>query len=1092
MDYVELHLHNHYSLLDGYNTAAEYMERAKELGMTHLAETNHGTLSGHREHQRAAKAAGITPILGVEAYISATDRFDRRTKAKRGDGTSIYNHIGLLARNENGLRNLNLLMSEAWHTGYYYNPRIDMELLEQHSDDIIVLSGCLSGLIAKSLEAGDMDRAMKTANHLKDIFGERFFIELQAHNPKEINDGLWHVVEKCGIEPVVTSDCHYSRKEDLWVEQAMLIIATNPKAAKGIDLSKSQKMDKLERFNYLYPDRTMNFEEYELYLHSADEHRTSFGDNYDIERMLANTVKVASMIGDYPYYEGLDLLPRPDVKGKSPDDLLRDKVMNGMRYRGHLNDPERVAKVNEELDIIKKLGFASYFLVQEDLTTFARQSGIFIGPGRGSAISFSVNYYLGITGIDPVPYKLQSFRFLDPEREDWPDIDTDFEKDRRHEVKEYAIRKYKHVANIATFGYFKGNSAIRDAARVYKIPLGEVNKALKGVSTLEAFKTNEGTKAFRDKYPEVLELAERLQGRIRSMGVHAGGLVFANQPIENYVPMQTATDPQDSAAGRVSVVASDMKDVAKIGMIKFDELGLKTLTVIKDALQMIEDRTGQKIDPYEIPLDDTKVYETLSAGYTKGVFQCEAGPYTKKIIEMGGVKDFNDLAASNALVRPGASNSSIGAAYIEGKINGNFEYIHECTKYFTEDTYGQILYQEQTMLLCKELAGMTMGEANKVRGAIGKKIYEDLIVWKPRFIEGAAKLIGEKKAEAVWDDLEKSAEYQFNKAHAVGYSLLGYWTAWLKVNYPLEFMCAALRHEGDKNMRLDYLMECKRLGIKILLPHVNKSSIDNQIEGDGIRLGLSSIKYISGKVGAKIVEGSPYKSYEQLVEYSRIKGSGINSRAIEAMNKVGAAVFDDNPRTGNERDNFYEYLDIPAFDSKGLEPYIKAQFRDLDEYVDDETFVICAMVRNLVVKDHWARVDVVDETGSAGIFTDPSTPLEKGKMYVILVSNNRVARYITTDDIVEGKGGALTKFLEKQRLDLDEGQYRCISFKTRKTKAGSRMGEAILTDADKNLVPIMVFNNMLDRASIPLAASAKIKPEFAETRSGGIYLKDIR
>lgn len=395
------------------------------------------------------------------------------------------------------------------------------------------------------------------------------------------------------------------------------------------------------------------------------------------------------------------------------------------------------------------------------------------------------------------------------------------------------------------------------------------------------------------------------------------------------------------------------------------------------------------------------------------------------------------------------------------------------------------------MLLCKEIAGMTMGEANHVRRAIGKKVREDLEAWGPRFIEGAALKVGQRKAELLWDDLEKSAEYQFNKAHSVGYSMLSYWTAWLKVNYPLEYMTAVLRNEGDKDKRLDYLMESKRLGIPVLLPHVNNSEITTSIEGDAIRLGLASVKYISGKVGAKIMEHRPYRDYAHLLEVSQTKGSGINSRAIDAMNKVGAAVFYDNPQRGDERDYFYEYLDIPAFDSKMLDPVVKAQFRGLDEFTDDEAFVICGMVRNIKVGNGWALVDVVDETGSASMFTDSSTPIEKGKMYVILVANNRIARYITTDEIVEGKGGALGKFLETPKLTLDEGWYRCISFKTRTTSTGSRAADAVFTDADKNLVSAAVWSNVLDKATIPCTTASKVRVQFAESNNGRLKVQEI-
>lgn len=1107
MNYVELHLHDHYSALDGVPKPAEYMERAVELGMTHLAQTNHGTLSGHREFQREAEKAGIVPILGVEGYISSTDRFDRRAKNKREDGTQTFNHIGLLAMNENGLKNLNAMNREAWTSGFYHKPRIDMELLEQYSQDIIVLSGCLNGLMSKALEQGDYDRALNTAQHLYRIFGERFFIEIQSHNPVEINAGLLKLAEDTGALPVVTSDCHHARKEDLWIQEAMLILSTKPKAASGFDLSKSQQMDYLERFNYLYPERKMTFQEFGLHLNSALEHQENLAKQGIGVEPIANTNVVAKMIGDYPYYEGLDLLPTPVMQEADKDDELRRLAFKGLKERGLADNPEYVERIEHELAIIKQMGFALYFLILADVIEFAREKGIFVGPGRGSGVSSLVNYCLFITNIDPIPYKLLFFRFLDPDRPDWPDVDIDIEVKRRWEIKEYVREKYGYVANIMTFNFFRGKSAIKSAASVFKIPQGEVNRAVKGLTedpefpVLDIYETSESTKEFRTKYPEVGKLARALEGRIKGTGIHAGGIVLSKLPIEEYVPMETRVDPQDEAKDRVPVIAVDMNEAANIGLIKYDFLGLNNLTVILETIDSVYEKTGKRIDPYAdlADLSDPKVYDMLSAGHTKGVFQCEGGPYTNTILEMGGVHNFEDLVSSNALVRPGAADSSVGENYIKGKNTGNFEYIHKDARYFTEETFGQILFQEQQMLLCTEVAGLTMGEANKVRKAISKKILKDLQIWKPAFVEGASTKIGEKKAEAVWDDLEKSAAYAFNRAHSVGYSMISYWTAWFKANYPVEYMCALMNNLSGTDVKtkaMFSLMEAKRLGVSIRLPHVNASDINNRVEDDAIRMGLSAIKYISGKVGNKIIDNGPYESYAHLLEVSQTKGSGINSRAIDAMNKVGAAAFDDNPRTGNERENFYEFLNIPAFDSKDLSPHIKKQFRDLSEYTEDETFVVCGMVYNIKVGQGWALVEYVDETGSAGSFASQNIPIEKGKLYVMLVSNNRIARYITTDEILNGQGGTFGKYLEKEKLDLKDGEYRCISFNSRTVRSGpnkgQKMADAIFTDADKNLFGAMVFSSMMDKATIPCVTASKVKAQFDETKGGAYYLKDIK
>lgn len=1102
MKYHELHLHDHYSALDGVNTPKEYMERAKELGMTHLAQTNHGTLSGHRDFQRAAKEAGIIPILGMEGYISETDRFDRRAKNKREDGTQTFNHIGLLAMNENGLKNLNALNREAWDSGFYHKPRMDMELLEQYNEDIIVLSGCLNGLMSKSLERGDYDRALNTAKHLRRIFGERFFIEIQGHNPAEINAGLMRLADDTGALTVVTSDCHHARKEDLWVQEAMLILSTKPKAKSGFDLSKSQQMDWLERFNYLYPDRKMTFQDFNLHLNSAEEHMAALEKQGIGIEPIENTDVVARMIGDYPYHEGLDLLPTPDTTVGDLDEELRRLAFKGLKERGLDHLPEYVERVEHELSVIKQMGFATYFLILADVIQWAISKGIFVGPGRGSGVSSLVNYCLFITNIDPIPYKLLFFRFLDPDRPDWPDVDVDIEVKRRWEIKEYVNRKYGHTANIMTFNYFRGKSAIKAAASVFKIPQGEVNRATKGLTededfpVLDMYEKSESTAVFRKKYPEVGKLARELEGRIKGTGMHAGGTVISKLPIENYVPMETRPDPQDEAKNRVPVIAVDMNEAAEIGLIKYDFLGLNNLTVILEAIDSIYERTGKKIDPYRdlAGLDDPKVYEMLSQGHTKGVFQCEGGPYTNTILDMGGVHNFEDLVSSNALVRPGAADSSVGENYIRGKMDGDFEYIHQDARYFTEETFGQILFQEQQMLLCTEVAGMSMGDANKVRKAISKKIKKDLMVWKPAFIEGASQKIGEKKAEFVWDDLEKSAAYAFNRAHSVGYSMISYWTAWFKVNYPSEYMCALMNNLSGSDVKVKSmfsLMETKRLGITVRLPHINASDVNGRVEKDGsIRMGLSSVKGIASKGATKIIDNGPYESYSQFKEIAGTKGSGIGAVAIKALNAIGGAAFDDNPRTGEERANFYEYLNIPAFESN-LPLDIKLQFRDLVEYTEDDTFVVWGMVYNIKTGPGWALVEYVDESGSAASFTTQNTPIEKGKMYVMLISNNRIARYCTTEDIDRGAAGVFGKYLETPKLNLNDGEYRCISFNTRTTKKGEKMGDAIFTDADKNLIGCMVFSSIINQAMVPCVTASKVRAKFAETKSGALYLQEI-
>lgn len=1105
MNYCELHLHTHYSLLDGLNKPEEYVARAAELGMTHLAITDHGTNSGHREFQKAAKAAGIQPILGQEMYISSTDRFDKRAVKKRDDNTQAYNHIIVLAQNDTGLRNLNKLSEIAWTEGFYSKPRIDMEVLEEYNAGLVVLSGCLNGLISKAVEKDMPVLANQYASEFVRIFGERFFMELQQHNPMKINDGLIRLARKHGIRPVLTSDCHYALKDDLWIEQAMLIISSNPKINKEFDFSKAQKMDMLERFNYAYPDRQMNFEEFELFLHGVDDHlngKLAGTHGLDlVEECLDNTMAVASMVEDYPYHEGLDLLPKP--KTDDADELLRRKVIAGAKKRGTFGKPQYDERREEELQVILDKGFAPYFIVETNTVHWGKSKGIRFGPGRGSGAGSLVNYELGVTEVDPIEHNLLFFRFINPERNDYPDIDTDVEDKRRWEVKNYLLRQYKHVASIATFGTFAGKNSVRDAARVFMVPLGDVNKALKGADwppNMDFFemweKTDKG-KAFAKKYPEVIRLAKYLHGRVRSQGMHAGGILVSKEPIANYAPMQTVKDKSDPSGSRIPLVAYDMNEAAEIGFIKYDWLGLKALSILDDTVEMVHKRHGKEIVLTDIPLDDKSIYRDLSEGWTRGVFQCEATPYTNMLIKMGGVKNFHDLAASNALVRPGAANSSAGAAYIRRKKGAEMiTYHHPDMQWFTKETYGVVIYQEQVMLTMTELAGMSMATADKVRKIIGKKRnVSEFEAYKAEFIEGASKKVDAAVAEQLWHDFEAHAGYSFNKSHAVAYSMISYWTAWFKKNYPLEFMTAVLSNEGDKDNLLDYLIETKRMGIRVMLPNVNASGINFEIQSDDrgefIRFGLSNIKYISGKVGNRLIEKRPFASYSELYNVATAKYSGIGSRALGALNAIGGAVFDDNPRTGKERENFFEYLNIPAFQTGEIPPKVKAQLRTLDEFAQDEAFVSMGMVRGIKTGTGWARVEIVDETGSAGVFTDEHTMVESGRMYIFLIANNRIMRYLPVE-VFGTNADPFVEFLSATSFpDVPPGMLKVVDFSARKTKAGKRMATVVFTDEEKNLTTALVFPQQFMKGYATLRPGKVVDVKLKETKDGALFVENV-
>jgi DNA polymerase-3 subunit alpha len=1075
--------------MDGLNSPRELCQAAIDAGQTAIAITDHGTLSSHREMQIAAKELGIKPILGVEAYISPTDRFDRSSKTDKS--IQAYNHIILLAKNKKGLENINILQEIAWNEGFYHKPRIDREVLNDYSEGIIVLSGCLNGLISKAIDKGSMEEAKLLLKGFKKTFEEDFYVEVQSHNPVEINSALLKLADELGIKAVATGDAHFAKEEDRVLEEAMLILSTSPKPDKDADFDMSRQMkDMNDRFNYLYPDRRISFQDYNLFIQTRSEIESDFN-KAGINRtdIYENTMDIASKVSEYDFNQGLDLLPVPKTDA---DERLRELAEKGLERLGKASDDAYRSRLDEELGVIKDKNFASYFLVVADMINWAKENNIKVGPGRGSAAGSLVCYSLGITDVDPIKYDLLFFRFINPERNDFPDIDTDFEDRRRKEVKDYLKKKFKHVASISTFTYFKDKGVVRDSARVFMIPLQEVNRALKSVDTFEDFIDSPNTKEFRTRYPEVVWLAERLRGRIRSVGVHAAGVVVAKDDIRKFAPVESRADASDSVSGRIPVVAYDMDTVADIGLIKLDALGLKTLSVISDTLDSIKKRTGKDINLSELTLDDPNVYKMLSDGYTKGVFQAEATPYTNLLIKMG-VDKFEDLAASNALVRPGAMNT-VGAAYINRKHGREaVDFTHKIIKPFTENTYGVIIYQEQVMQACVHLGGMSWSEADKVRKIIGKKKdAKEFDQFKDKFISGASKHISEKKAESLWHDFEAHAGYSFNRSHAVAYSMLSYYTAWLKTYYPLEFMFSILKNENDKDARTEYLIEAKRLGLSIKLPHINESNVYFSLQGESIRFGLAEVKFISDSIANKIIEKRPYENYNDFIEKASKKGSGINSRAIAALNSIGGAAFEDNTRSGNEKDNYYEYLGIPTFNLEGIPPRIKAQAKPIEEFDDLGSFVMFGMVKAIKRGTGWARIELVDETGSIGLFHNEQTQIETNQMYFILVGDNRIARYIKVSDIDPSGSDLFVDYLYRKEYDLEEDEYIVVSFTPYKTKAGKMMAHLVFSDRDKNLTRAIAFPTMYKMSLAKMREGMKCKVTLSKLDDGTLMIKEIK
>jgi DNA polymerase-3 subunit alpha len=575
--------------------------------------------------------------------------------------------------------------------------------------------------------------------------------------------------------------------------------------------------------------------------------------------------------------------------------------------------------------------------------------------------------------------------------------------------------------------------------------------------------------------------------------MHAGGVVVSSQPISQFAPIETAKDPNDPNGPRIQMIGYDTNDAADIGLIKLDVLGLKALSTIDDTLTHIKNRHGIEIDLHNMDYADANVFKMLSAGHTRGVFQCEAVPYTNLILKMGGVSSFHDLVASNALVRPGAMNT-IGAEYISRK-NGKspVRYAHPDAEWFTNDTYGEVLYQEQVMLMMTELAGMSMSDANKVRKIIGKKKdVSEFEEFQERFIDGASQKVSKTVAKKLWKDFEAHAGYSFNKSHAVAYSMISYWTAWLKYHYPLEFMAATLGNETDPDKFTDGLIETKRLGIKVLLPNVNKSALGVEIQDDAIRLGLTSIKYISDNVGERIIAHRPYTSFQHLKEVAGTKGSGVNSRAVEAMRLIGAATFEDNPKRGDERDHFYEYLKIPAFETKDLDPVVRYKIRTFDEYEEKGVFPVLGMVRKIKRGEGWARVEMVDETGSAGIFAAQDIPLESGQMYAALVADNRIVRYMTIEELSERIDNEFTRYMYDECGEVPEDKFKVIAFRPYTTKAGKKMSYMVFLDHLGQLHHVMAFPRLYVQSLAYCQEGRIVDAEVVETDDGSKSVKEFK
>jgi len=903
-DFVHLHLHTEYSLLDGAIKIDELIEQALLYKMPALAITDHGNIFGAIEFYRKVKKAGIKPIIGCEVYIAPGSRLEKtKINIDRNLPEEAAFHLVLLTKDYSGYRNLTALLSKAYIEGFYYKPRIDKELLQQHSNGLIGLSACLKGEIPYYLQHGNTEIALKTAGEYKDIFGaDNLFIEIQSNgiaDQEDVNKKLIELSKALNIPLVATNDCHYLKKDDAKAHDILLCIQT------GKTIKDAKRM---------------RFETEECYFKSPEEMRYTFRES---SQALNNTLSIADRC-NLDFDLGKLLLPQfIPPQGMDSNIFLEKIAVEGLNEIFKGSPPSYyLDRLKTELNVIKNMEYSSYFLIVWDFISYAKKNKISVGPGRGSAAGSLVAFTLGITEIDPLKYNLLFERFLNPERISMPDIDVDFCKDRRQEVINYVSQKYgsEHVAQIITFGTMAAKAAIRDVGRALNIPYAEVDKIAKLVpantaSIDDAIKTESQLKdLYENNQPtrEMLDIAKRLEGLSRHASTHAAGVVIAPSPLTEYTAFYK--NPSED----VITTHFDMNSVEKIGLLKFDFLGLKTLTVIDKTVEYIKQQ-GKSIDLSNITLDDHKTYELLISGNTTGIFQLES-PGMKDILVRMQPNRFDELMALVALYRPGPM------AWIDDFIKrkkGETEIVYELPqlKKILEETYGIIIYQEQVMMIANEIAGFSMGQADILRKAMGKKDLEKMEKQKEIFIQGAEKNnIPKKKAAELFEKMEPFARYGFNKSHSAAYAYLAYRTAYLKTHFPLEFMTANLSVDmGDTDRIVKLINECRNMSIPILPPDINKSVREFIIADNSIRFGLEAVKGVgSSAIESIIIQRSemPFSSFKDFL--SRIDGKKVNKKVVESLIKAGAfdSLFSEHPYAA--RSKAMNEFELPQKDSLSL------------------------------------------------------------------------------------------------------------------------------------------------------------------------------
>lgn len=877
--YVPLHLHTEYSLLDGATRVDELVKKAKAENMPAVAITDHGVMYGAVELTKYCReVGGIKPIIGCEGYICDGDPTDKKTRQP------IY-HLTILAANRTGYQNLVRLISRAQLDGYYYKPRFNKEMLERFKDGLIVLSGCLGAQVNQFLLADQYDKAKAVASWYKETLGPNYYIEIQDHGypeDRKVNRRLIQLSRELDLKLCATNDSHFTNRCDAVAHDALLCI----------------QMGKV-----VTDANRMKFSGWE-YVKNGDEMSFLFRDHLDtelIDEAINTTIEISDRIEPIKLQGDPRLPTFPVPAGHTPESYLNKLVWDGIKERYPEVTPQIDHRVQAELKVIEDMHFASYFLIVWDFIRFARNQGIPVGPGRGSAAGSIVAYSLGITNIDPIRYNLLFERFLNPERRSMPDIDTDFCIERREEIIKYCGEKYGHdkVAQIITFNRMTSKAVLKDVARVLEFPFAESAKLAKMVPVLRGKPTPlhemvaehpEFKKIYQtnEEARQVIDLARRLEGVNKSFGMHAAGVVISDVPLDEMVPVQRSNEG--------SVIAQYyMEDIAHVGLVKMDFLGLRNLTMIDRAVKVIKKTRGVVLDPDRLPLDDEQVYQTISNGDLAGIFQLETSSGMRQVARDMKPSNMDDLSALIALYRPGPLDTGMVDKFIACKHGrAQITYLTPHLEPILKDTYGQIVYQEQVMQIAQQLAGYSLGQADLLRRAMGKKKPEEMEKQRTLFVSGCANNgIGKEISDQLFDMMVQFAEYCFNKSHSQAYAFLTYQTAYLKTHYPVEYMTALLSSvSGDQDKVQGYIAECQAAGIDILPPDINVSGPDFTADGGAIRFGLSAVKNVGEaaiqEIVAKRQEGGKYTDIQDFV--SRIDLRTVNKRALEALIKCGACL----------------------------------------------------------------------------------------------------------------------------------------------------------------------------------------------------------